>query len=97
MIKEVGRILKSLPTRYNIEKYYLDFMLMWIRGMIGLQYNINYKDSWVKNIVDDSKKQELNLRQKMVIKAIKIPIYRKLFIAEKKIRRIVRIILNRIR
>lgn len=97
MIKEVGRILKSLPTRYNIEKYYLDFRLMWIRGMIGFQYNINFKDSWVKNIVDDSKKQELNLRQKMVIKAVKIPIYRNLFIAEKKLRRIARIILNRIK
>ena len=97
MIKEVGRILKSLPTRYNIEKCYLDFRLMWISGMIGLQYNINFKDSWVKNIVDDSKKQELNLRQKMVIKAVKIPIYRNLFIAEKKLRRIARIILNRIK
>ena len=97
MIKEVGGIIKKLPSSYNIEKCYLDFRLMWISGMIGLQYKINYEDNWVEEIIEDSKKQELNLRQKMVIKAIKIPIYRKLFIAEKKIRRIVRIILNRIR
>jgi glycosyltransferase involved in cell wall biosynthesis len=81
MIKEVGRILKSLPTRYNIEKCYLDFRLMWISGMIGLQYKINYEDNWVEEIIEDSKKQELNFRQKMIVKAISIPIYRNLFIA----------------
>lgn len=97
MIKEVGGIIKKLPSSYNIEKCYLDFRLMWISGMIGLQYKINYEDNWVEEIIEDSKKQELNFRQKMIVKAISIPIYRNLFIAEKKFRRIVRTILNRIR
>lgn len=97
MIKEVGGIIKKLPSSYNIEKCYLDFRLMWISGMIGLQYKINYEDNWVEEIIEDSKKQELNFRQKMIVKAISIPIYRNLFIAEKKFRRIVRTILNRIK
>lgn len=97
MIKEVGGIVKSLPARYNVEKYYLDFRLIWLAGMMGLRYNINYNENWIKEIVSDSKNKQLNVKSRLVIGAIKVPVLRYIFVAEKKLRGIVRNVLNKIK
>lgn len=83
MILEVGKILTSLPEYLGIEQAHFKWLMAYLGGMIGLRYQIDFTEDWVKGIQRKSQKFPLSLRDKIVLAAINIKVCRWLLIMEK--------------
>lgn len=83
MILEVGKILTSLPEYSAIEQAHFKWLMAYLGGMIGLRYQIDFTEDWVKDIQSKSRKFPLSLRDKIVLAAINIKVCRWLLIMEK--------------
>ena len=90
MILEVGNILKGLPWYSQIEYAHLKWLLVYLGGMIGLCYSIDFRESWVQEIKEKSRKFHLTYKEKMVILAVKNPLFRLPFVLEKAIKRVLK-------
>lgn len=69
--------------------------LVYLSGMMGLKYNVIYEDEWIARVKEWSEGIRLSLREKLVVKAINRPLYRKMFIVEKTARRTARALINK--
>lgn len=94
MMQQVNAIVASLPFSERLARANLKFQLSWLGGMIGFQYSIPFKDKWVVDLVEESKKYELSIREKIVVKSVTVPVFRCILIAEKKLRKFYRILFN---
>lgn len=70
------------------------WQLVYLSGMMGLNYNINYKDEWIVKVRKWAEEAKLSPRERLAIKAIDFPLFRKVFITEKSAKRIVRTLIN---
>lgn len=73
------------------------WQLVYLSGMMGLNYNINYKDEWIARIKKWAKEAKLSFRERLAIKAIDFPLCRKIFVVEKSAKRIVRASINNVK
>ena len=97
MILEVNKVLTSLPEYSAIEQAHFKWLMAYLGGMIGLRYQIDFTEDWVKGIQRKSRKFPLSLRDKLVLAAINIKVCRWLLIWEKSSRFIVRSILSKVK
>lgn len=86
LMNQVDQIIKSLPVSEKLAHAHFKFRIAWLGGMMGLQYPIPFKEKWVIDILEDSKKYNLTLWERISTNAIKYPLLRNILIAEKKLR-----------
>lgn len=84
MILEVNKTLSNLSSYSAIEHAHFKWLLAYLGGMIGLGYKIDFTEKWIKEIQIKSQRFHLSLRDKIVLAAINIKVYRWLLIMEKK-------------
>lgn len=94
MLQEVDLAVKALPNNINIEHGHLNFKFIYLSGMIGLKYPLDFKAPWIIHIIHQSKSYPLTLKQKVTLLAVKYPAFRNVFIAEKKLRKLARQIIR---
>ena len=95
IVLEVGNILTHLPSYSAIEHAHFKWLIIYLGGMIGLHYQVDFTEDWVIDIQMKSKKYSLSLRDKLVLCAIDYKICRSLLILEKLSKRLLRGILKR--
>lgn len=83
IVLEVGRTLTLLPEYSAIEQAHFKWLIVYLGGMIGLRYNIDFTESWIKDIQIKSRKYSLSFKDKIVLSAINIKLCRWLLIIEK--------------
>ena len=92
VIFEVEQSLAYLDE--DVTDYLRHWQLVYLSGMMGLRYNINYEDEWIVRVKEWSEKAKLLFREKLAIKAIDRPLYRKVFIIEKSAKRTARTLID---
>lgn len=93
MICEVVSIIEKLPDDSLVEALYR-WEILYLGGMIGLQYPIDYADEWITELQYRCKEIKLSLKEQIVMKAIGKPCYRLPLILEKKAKRMGRQIMK---
>lgn len=95
MIQEVALVMENLPLNSKIEQAYLNFRLIYLSGMIGLKYSLDFNAPWIVRTIQESKSFHLTIKQRLTILAVKYPIYRCIFVVEKNIRKLARKLIKR--
>lgn len=90
LMKEVENIINALPYSVELDHAHFKFQVAYLGGMIGLKYPVPFKERWVTEIVNRSKRFKLNLHEYIAVKAVSCPCLRYILIAEKKFRHICR-------
>lgn len=70
------------------------WQLVYLSGMMGLGYTINYEDEWILRVKKWAKEKHLSIRERLAVNAIDKPLYRKVFILEKTVKRCLRALIN---
>lgn len=96
LLSQVDSIIKLLPNEEEISYAHFRFRISYLGGMMGLQYPLCFQDKWIRDILSDSKKYNLTLREKITIKAVDISPLRLILIAEKKLRHFYRVYVKRV-
>ena len=73
------------------------WQLAYLSGMIGLNYNINYKDNWIVRVQQWADGAKLSFREKLAIKAINNPLFREVFVIEKLVKRVARSLISTVK
>lgn len=73
------------------------WQLVYLSGMMGLRYSIDYQDEWIACVKMWAESASLSFRERLVIKAVDKPLYREVFVIEKSAKRIVRTLLNKVK
>ena len=92
VIFEVEQSLSYIDE--DVTDYLRHWQLVYLSGMMGLKYNINYGDVWIAEVKKWAENAELSFRERLAIKAINSPLYRKAFIIEKSAKRTARILID---
>lgn len=95
VISEVEQSLACIDE--DITDYLRHWELVYLSGMMGLNYNINYKDEWIARVRKWAEEAKLSPREQLAIKAVDFPLYRKVFIVEKRAKRIARALINNVK
>lgn len=94
LVLEVGDALTRLSEYPAIEYAHFKWLIIYLGGMIGLRYKIDFAEDWVKDIQLKGGKFPLSLRDHIVLSAINIKACRWLLITEKLIKTTARRILK---
>lgn len=95
LLNEVTDIMKNMqPIDDSVKVAYLKWRIVYLGGMIGLRYPVNYKDKWVIDLVNESKKCNLCLKECLIIKSVSVPFLRIFLVAEKYLKRRARALIN---
>lgn len=94
MILEVNKTLMSLPSYSAIEHTHFKWSLAYLGGMIGLRYNIDFTEPWIKDLQIKSRNFSLSLKDKIILSAIDVAMCRWLLIVEKVLKSLFRKFLN---
>lgn len=86
MINEVCSIMDSLKDYDCISRSYFKWRITYLAGMTGLRYDIVYSDQWIKDLLTDKEKYKLSLKENLVLKSIRRPIFRVILILEKHVK-----------
>lgn len=81
----------------DVIDYLRHWQLVYLSGMMGLKYNINYEDEWIVVVKKWTENAKLSFREKLAIKAVDRPLYRKVFIIEKVTKRLVRTLITEVK
>lgn len=73
------------------------WQLVYLSGMMGLKYSINYKDEWIVRVKEWAENAGLSFRERLAIKAIDKPLWRKAFVVEKSAKRAARALINKVK
>lgn len=95
VILEVEQSLACIDE--DVTDYLRHWQLVYLSGMMGLKYKINYGDEWIVRIKKWADESKLSFREELTIKAIDKPLYRKIFVVEKSVKRIVRVLINTVK
>ena len=95
VILEVEQSLACIDE--DVIDYLRHWQLVYLSGMMGLKYKINYGDEWIVRIKKWADEAKLSFREELTIKAIGKPLYRKIFVVEKSVKRIVRALINTVK
>lgn len=94
MILEVNKTLMSLPSYSAIEHAHFKWSLAYLGGTIGLRYNIDFTEPWIKDLQIKSRNFSLSLKDKIILSAIDVAMCRWLLIVEKVLKSLFRKFLN---
>lgn len=96
LLTEVSDIMKNMqPVDDSVKVAYLKWRIVYLGGMMGLRYPVNYKDKWVIDLENECGKYTLSIKEHLIIKAINVPCLRMFLIAEKYFKGIVRRLINK--
>lgn len=96
LLTEVADIMKNMQlTDDTVKVAYLKWRIVYLGGMIGLRYPVNYKDKWVIDLENECEKYPLSIKEHLIIKAIKVPFLRMFLIAEKYLKGRARCMINK--
>ncbi len=90
MINAVRQILASFKEYKSIKDARLRWELVYLGGMIGLQYPINRTDDWIIELLQEAKHLQLSMREKVILAAVNKRSFRIPLIMEKKAKAIAR-------
>lgn len=90
MIMEVDRIISPFSSERDVAYALFCWKIVYLSGMMGYRYAINFDDVWIKELLLESRSYNLNLRGILTIKAIHHACYRCCFVLEKKLKELVR-------
>lgn len=86
LVLEVGDALRRLPEYSTIEYAHFKWLIIYLGGMIGLRYQIDFTEDWVNDIRQKGTKYPISLKDKLVLSAIDRKTCRWLLIAEKELK-----------
>ena len=95
VIFEVEQSLSYIDE--DVTDYLRHWQLVYLSGMMGLKYNINYGDEWIAEVKKWAENAELSFRERLAIKAINSPLYRKAFIIEKSAKSTARTLISKVK
>ncbi len=95
VILEVEQSLSYIDE--DVTDYLRHWQLVYLSGMMGLKYNINYGDEWIAEVKKWAENAELSFRERLAIKAINSPLYRKAFIIEKSAKSTARTLISKVK
>ena len=95
MILEVKKTMTPLITNPVIKNSLIKWELVYLGGMIGLQYPINFNDCWIQELKKDSECCKLTLKERLIVKSIDFSVLRIFWIIEKKTKLFLRKLLKR--
>lgn len=90
MVLEVIDTVKRLLPNYTIERALVKWELIYLGGMIGLKYPIDFEDEWIIKLIENKEEFKFSMKEKLIINSIEYPLLRNILIAEKKIRLFIR-------
>lgn len=76
---------------------YLKWRIVYLGGMIGLRYPVDYKCKWVTQLEKECNHYSLSSKERLTINAIHIPFFRLFLIVEKCLKKEIRNLINRIK
>lgn len=98
LLTEVAGIMKNMHSVDDSVKIaYLKWRIVYLGGMIGLCYSVNYKCKWVIDLENECKEYALSIKESLIISAINIPILRIFLIVEKYLKVRVRSLINKVK
>lgn len=98
LLNEVADIMGNMYSAdVCVKEAYFKWRIVYLGGMIGLRYPIDYNDKWVIDLKIECKKYNLSVKEKLIIHAITVPLFRICFVMEKTLKKIARHLINKIR
>lgn len=85
MVIEVSDILSRFPKNDDVANALFHWKMIYLNGMIGLRYSIDFSDDWIRELVVESKSRKLSAKEFIVIKAINNPLLRIVPIIDKQL------------
>jgi len=90
MVYEVDGILQNIKVSKEAEHALFKWKMIYLGGMIGLRYKINYEDDWIVSLLKEAKQWPLALKERITISAAHNPLARLVLISEKVLKSYVR-------
>lgn len=98
LLTEVSDIMKNMqPVDESVKVAYLKWRIVYLGGMIGLRYPVDYKNKWVIDLENECKKYKLSIKERLIIQAISVPIFRMFLITEKSLKKTARWLINKVK
>lgn len=94
LVLEVGDALTRLPEYSAIEYAHFKWLIIYLGGMIGLRYRIDFTEDWVEDIRQKGSKYPLSLKERLVLSSINWRVCRWLLVEEKQLKAVARRILK---
>lgn len=95
MVLAVDDIVSTLSQCETIKKALFKWKMVWLGGMIGLRYAIDYSDKWIVDLERESLAMSLSQKERIVLKSIHNKNLRCWLVLEKKLRLFLRKLLRR--
>lgn len=96
LLTEVADIMRNMQSiDDSVKMAYLKWRIVYLGGMIGLRYPVDYKGKWVIDLENECKKYNLSIKERLIIKSISVPFLRIFLITEKYLKGRARSIINR--
>lgn len=70
MICEVDGIIKNLGMSESVLQALFKWKMVYLGGMIGLGYHINYYDTWIMDLEKEAKNRSLSLKETITVRAV---------------------------
>lgn len=87
MVDAVSSIIKRINRSPLVETAFFKWRLAYLGGVIGLNYDVNYNDKWIKELEEESNKMSLSIYDKIVIAAVHNKSFRLVLRCERNLRR----------
>lgn len=95
LLTEVADIMKNMQLAdISVKVAYLKWRIVYLGGMIGLRYPVDYKSIWVTQLKNECKNYNLSFKESLIISAIDVPFLRIFLIMEKGLKRKARSLIN---
>lgn len=95
LLTEVADIMKNMRLAdISVKVAYLKWRIVYLGGMIGLRYSVDYKSIWVTQLKKECKNYNLSFKESLIISAIDVPFLRIFLIMEKGLKRKARSLIN---
>lgn len=97
VLNEVADIMERMQLNEEQAKIaYLKWRIVYLGGMIGLRYPVDYKCKWITKLKKECNSYSLSSKERLTINAIHVPFFRLFLIMEKCIKKEARYLINRI-
>lgn len=90
MIAEVATILENQLDNPDVRNAFMSWKFIYLWGMIGLGYDVDYSDEWIKELLSEAKSINLTFKQRLTIMAVCYPCMRIIPMGEKWLKKIAR-------
>lgn len=97
VLNEVADIMERMQLNEEQAKIaYLKWRIIYLGGMTGLRYPVDYKCKWVTQLEKECNNYSLSFKERLTINAIHIPFFRIFLIMEKCLKHEARKLINKI-